>query len=92
LADYPLGVKILIEMPPGCYDNLLRECDQSSPERQILVNGCIDEHFEGRHKTTVMQVLCDIEDVRRLLDMAINLHSDAAPLIAKALHGQKDMP
>ena len=70
-------MKITIEMPLEPYDLMLRSCKQSSKEFRILKSGCIDGDRAGR----IMQILCDEEQMRAILNLADRVCPHAVPAI-----------
>jgi hypothetical protein len=79
-------MKVLIEISLDHYDRLLDKCDERScPEFAILKHGTFTRRpNEGRFQRTI-QIRCEMEQAKRLLDLAARLCPDAAPDIEKAL-------
>lgn len=74
-------MKITIEMPLEPYDLMLRSCKQSSKEFRILKSGCIDGRPDGDRAGRIMQILCDEEQMRAILNLADRVCPHAVPAI-----------
>lgn len=72
-------MKILIEMSPEHYDLFVAECDITSREYSILKNGVVAR--EPKEDKPVIEILCDKDEVDRLLDAAKRRYPEALPAI-----------
>ncbi len=70
-------MKVMIELPPEAYDQLRNNCDPSSPEFRLLINGCIDTRAERGHIIPIIQILCEKDQAVRLLNMAASVRPHA---------------
>ena len=78
------GLKILVEMTPRHYDLFLAKCDIASREYAILTSGVIISNPDTGERL-VVAILCDKEEMVRLLYAATLLYPDAVPDIKTAI-------
>ena len=64
------------------YSGFLGKCDISSPEYEMLKNGLITRDGEQR---AAVEILCELEDAKRLLDLASRIHPETAPRLEKCI-------
>jgi hypothetical protein len=77
-------LKVTIELPLERYDQLRDNCDMSSPEFSILMNGCIDRRPKsvgGNQFERFIQILCEKAQAEALLGLAMRFCPDAVPAI-----------
>jgi hypothetical protein len=58
------------------YNCFMERCDASRPEYEILKNGVITR---DRQEKRAVEILCELEDARMILDLAIQIYPHAAP-------------
>jgi hypothetical protein len=82
----PVPSCVLIEMSLKHYDGFMNKCgERSSRAFLILKNGImIRRPNEGRFFRT-MQIRCDVDQAKRLLELAVLLYPDAVQEIQNAL-------
>ena len=80
-------MKISVVIPREHYDALLRMCDDSQPEYELLVNGAISNNERG----DIAEVMCEVEQAEKLLDLARRLNPEAAPIIAESIQRGKEI-
>jgi hypothetical protein len=79
-------VKVLIEISLGHYDRLLDKCDERScPEFAILRHGVFTRRPNGDRFQRTIQIRCEMEQAKRLLDLAAKLCPEAVPEIEKVI-------
>jgi hypothetical protein len=83
-------MKVTIELPLENYDQLLHQCETSSPEFSVLVNGCIDRRPVGDHVERIVQILCETEQAVGLLSRATRDCPEAIAAIKQALRFPAD--
>jgi len=77
-------VKVLIEISLAHYDRPPDKCDERScPEFAILEHGTFTRRPNGDRFQGMIQIRCEIEQAKRLLDLAAKLCPEAVPEIEK---------
>jgi len=74
----------MIQLPPEHYDLFVAACDITSPEYTILKNNIVATQQSSEEPPTV-DVLCDLDEAKLLLETAKRLYPEAAPIIEDAL-------
>ena len=72
-------------MPVNQYDRLLRACEPESSEFRILMAACIEERSEGEETERVAEILCDMDEVKQIFELANRVSLGAAKAIVKSL-------
>jgi hypothetical protein len=84
-------VKVLIEISLAHYDRLLDKCDERScPEFAILKHGTFTRRPNRDRFQRTIQIRCEMEQAKRLLDLAAKLCPEAASEIEKAIGIERD--
>jgi len=79
-------MKVLIEISLDHYDRLLDKCDERScPEFTILKHGTFTRRPNGDRFLRTIQIRCEMEQAKRLLDLAAKLCPEAVPEIKKVI-------
>jgi hypothetical protein len=78
-------MKIRVEMPADQYDLLLRASERGSPEFRILIAACIEERANGKQLERVAEILCNMDEVKQIFELANRISLDAAKAIVKSL-------
>jgi hypothetical protein len=74
-------VNLFIEMSLSIYDGFLKKCDVDCPEYETLI---FRFPKEGKFER-IVQIRCDMEHAKSLLDLATEIHPAAVPAIEKAI-------
>ena len=77
-------MKIRVEMPADQYDLLLRASERGSPEFRILA-ACIEERAKEKQSERVAEILCNMDEVKQIFELANRISLDAAKAIVKSL-------
>jgi hypothetical protein len=75
-------MKSIFKMPIEVHAGFLQACPLASREYEILINSLVRESPMGH---TIVEVLCEADDAKLLLEQAANSYSDAVPYIEEAL-------
>ena len=75
---------LLIRLPPEHYDLFVAACEITSPEYTILKNNIVARHQSSDEQPTV-DILCEMEEAKLLLETARRLYPEAVPFIEDAL-------
>jgi hypothetical protein len=78
-------VNLFIEMSLSIYDGFLKKCDVDCPEYETLKNGLIFRFPKEGKFERIVQIRCDMEHAKSLLDLATEIHPAAVPAIEKAI-------
>jgi len=74
----------MIQLPPEHYDLFVAACDITSPEYTVLKNNIVATLQSSEEPPTV-DILCDLDEAKLLLETAKGLYPEAAPFIEDAL-------
>ena len=74
----------MIQLPPEHYDLFVAACDITSPEYTVLKNNIVATLQSSEEPPTV-DILCDLDEAKLLLETAKRLYPEAAPFIEDAL-------
>ena len=86
-------MKVLVSMPAEVYDGLLTKCSVLGREYVILKNGVVRRDQEGDVKQDTVEVLCEGQRAKFLLDFATLVFPDAVPYIEKSIaRAREDWP
>jgi hypothetical protein len=78
-------MKIRVEMPADQYDELIRTCEPESSERQILMAACIETRRSGERTDRIVEILCEMEEIKKIFEFANRHCLDATKAIVKSL-------
>lgn len=78
-------MKILIAMPIARYQGFLGRCLLSSREYAILKNAIISHVPTNAREGNIVEIFCDIEDAKLLLDLAKRAFPEVVADIEKSL-------
>ena len=74
----------MIQLPPEHYDLFVAACDITSPEYTVLKNNIVATEQSSEEPPTV-DILCDFDEAKLLLETAKRVYPDADPFIEDAL-------
>lgn len=77
---------VMLTMPLEPYDGFVKKLEPSSRAYAIMLNGCIDRLTTEGRSVGAMKILCHIDEATMLLDIAKQVHPDAAPYIADSVN------
>jgi hypothetical protein len=78
-------VKVVIEMSLPLYDRFVDRFNSTSKEYAVLKNGIIIRREREDHYERILEIYCDVEEAKGLLNLARNVFPDAVPEIEKAI-------
>lgn len=76
-------MKILVDIPMDDYNNFLQRCDAGRPEYEMLKNGIITQ---DRDKRPAVEILCDVEDARMILELATEIYPHAVAHVEESIN------
>ncbi|HEX5021769.1 MAG TPA: hypothetical protein VFX54_13965 [Candidatus Binatia bacterium] len=79
-------MKILVSIPIEIYNGLLGRCSLLSREYLILKNGIIRRDDDKRSEHLTVEILCEAQRAKFLLDFATLVFPAAAPHIEKSIN------
>ena len=74
----------MIQLPPEHYDLFVAACEITSPEYTILKNNIVARHQSSEEQPTV-EIICDMDEAKLLLETARRFYPEAVPFIEDAL-------
>ena len=74
----------MIRLPTEHYDLFVAACESTSPEYTILKNNIAARHQNSDEQPTV-EIMCDMDEAKLLLETAKRLYPEAVPFIEDAL-------
>ena len=74
----------MIQLPPEHYDLFVAACEITSPEYTILKNNIAARHQNSDEQPTV-EIMCDLDEAKLLLEAARRVYPEAVPFIEDAL-------
>jgi hypothetical protein len=83
-------MKVLVTIPVETYNGLLGRCSMLSREYLILKNGIIKRDQEGSAEQPTVEILCEVQRAKFLLDLATLVYPAAAPYIEKCLNEARE--
>ena len=83
-------MEVLIEMPLERYDTFVNKCHPLFREYHLLTNASFIRRRKDDHFERAMQIFCDLDQARRLRDLAIQIYPAAVPDIEKAISAPRD--
>jgi hypothetical protein len=75
---------VLIRLPPEHYELLVAACDITSPEYTILKNNIVPRQ-QGTEAPPMVEILCDMDEAKLLLEAAKSAYPEAVPFIEDAM-------
>jgi hypothetical protein len=75
---------VLIRLPPEHYDLFAGACDITSPAYTILKNNLVSRH-QTSDEPPLVEILCDMDEAKLLLEAARQVYPDAVPFIEDAM-------
>jgi hypothetical protein len=85
-------MKVLLSMPFEVYEGLLAKCSMLSREYLILKNGVVKRDQGDAAEKDVVEVMCDGQRAKFLLDFAILIFPTAVPYIEKSIEDAREDP
>ncbi len=76
---------LLVRLPPEHYDLFVAAWEIISPEYTILKNNIVARHQNSDEQPTV-EIMCDMEEAKLLLETARRLYPEALPFIEDAMN------
>jgi hypothetical protein len=83
-------MKVVIEMPLLHYDRFVGRCSPASKEYALLKNGIIVRREKDNHYERILEIHCNEEEAKGLLNLGRNIFPDAVPEIEKAIAAPRD--
>ena len=74
----------MIRLPSEHYELFVAACEITSPEYTILKNNIAARHQNSDEQPTV-EIMCDMDEAKQLLETARRLYPEAVPFIEDAL-------
>ena len=78
-------MNLTIEMPFEAYRGFVNKFDASSVEFRLLAGGCVERRRRKGLSGVVVQIMCEADQARQLLNVAVHACPEAATAIADAL-------
>jgi hypothetical protein len=78
-------MNVLIKFPIEIYQGLLGRCSVMSREYLVLKNGVVRHDEEENPNQPMVEILCEVERAKFLLDLATLVYPAAVPHIEKAM-------
>jgi len=75
---------VLIRLPPEHYDLFAAACDITSPEYTILKNNIVPRQ-QSTEEPPMVEILCDMDEAKLLLEAARSVYPEAVPFIEDAM-------
>ena len=76
---------LLIQLPPEHYDLFVAACEITSPEYTILKNNIVARH-QSSEEPPMVEIICDMDEAKLLLETARRLYPEAVPFIEDAMN------
>jgi hypothetical protein len=83
-------MRVVIEMSLPLYDRFVDRCNPASKEYALLKNGIIVRHEKDNQDERILEIHCDVEEAKGLLNLGRNIFPDAVPEIEKAIAAPRD--
>ena len=83
-------MKVLVKFPIEIYQGLLGRCSMLSREYLILKNGIVRHDQEEGPDSPMVEILCEVERAKFLLDLATLVYPAAAPHIEKSINHARE--
>jgi hypothetical protein len=78
-------MKVLVKFPIAIYEGLLDRCSMLSREYLILKNGIVSHDPKESPDEPMVEILCEVERAKFLLDLATLVYPAAAPHIERSI-------
>jgi len=75
---------LLIRLPPEHYDLFAGACDITSAEYTLLKNNIVARH-QSREEPPMVEILCDMDEAKLLLEASRRVYPEAVPFIEDAM-------
>ena len=83
-------MKVLVKFPIDVYKGLLDRCSMLSREYLILKNGIVSHNPEESPDEPLVEILCEVERAKFLLDLATLVYPAAAHHIEKSISDARE--
>jgi hypothetical protein len=83
-------MKVLVKFPIETYRGLLGSCSVMSREYLILKNGVVQHDEQESPDQPTVEVLCEVERAKFLLDLATLVYPAAVPYIETGMKNAHD--
>mgnify|MGYP003575245748 FL=1 len=83
-------MKVLVKFPIEIHQGLLDRCSMLSREYLILKNGVVSRDHEESPDEPMVEILCEVERAKFLLDLATLVYPAAAPHIESSIIYARD--
>ena len=74
----------MIQLSPEHYDLFVAACEITSPEYTILKNNIVARH-QSSEEPPMIEIMCDMEEAKLLLETARRLYPEAVPFLEDAM-------
>jgi hypothetical protein len=78
-------------MEPEHYDLFVAECDIKSREYSVLKNAVVAQDPNAGESQRSIEILCDQEEARQLLDAASRVYPEAVPAIRRGIELAREL-
>jgi hypothetical protein len=82
-------MNVRIELAKDQHDQLLQLCAPGSVEHRILMAACIDVRKTGDRIEQIVEIDCELKDVRQLIELTKHLPPNLRDEIAKILSSSR---
>jgi hypothetical protein len=72
------------------YDGFVDRCNPASKGYALLKNGIIVRREKDNHYERILEMHCDVDEAKGLLNLGRNIFPDAVPEIEKAIAVPRD--
>jgi hypothetical protein len=73
------------EIPLATYDTFVEQCEEASPEYEVLKNGFIFRRTKGKDIERFVKINCTLADANKLLLLATKVCPDAVVVVASGI-------
>jgi hypothetical protein len=84
------AMSVLIEMSLEHFNGFMDKCDHSCLEYRILITAVVIRRPKADDFERIVQIRCDLERAKSLLDLATQIYPAALPDIEKAIAASRD--
>ena len=74
----------MIQLPPEHYDLFVAACEITSLEYTILKNNIV-ARYQSSEEPPMIEIICDMDEAKLLLETARRLYPEAVPFIEDAM-------
>lgn len=78
-------MNVLVSVPIAPYQALLGRCLLASREYAVLKNSVINHVPTNRREGNIVEILCEVDDAKLILDLAKRVYPTAVPYIEEAI-------